>query len=73
MRLFPSVHLMVTLFRRSVLTYRVVQQVEPVVQVTDKRQGVGHVVSLRAEEQQHGQRHVLTATLIAPHFSSDYH
>lgn len=41
------------------MTHRVVQQVKPVVEVVDEREGVWDVVSLRAEENQHSQRDVL--------------
>ena len=44
------------------VTHRVVQQVEPVVEVVDEGEGVRDVVALGAEEQQHGQREVLRTT-----------
>lgn len=43
-------------------TYRIVQQMEPVVEVVDQRECIWNVVSLWAEEQQHSQRELLGTT-----------
>lgn len=43
-------------------TYRLVHQVQPVVEIVEEAEGIWDVVSLRAEDQQHRQRDVLCTT-----------
>lgn len=60
---FPSNYLwdkLLLVSKHHFITHRVVQQVEPVVEAVNEREGVGYVVALRAEEQQHSQRDVFS-------------
>lgn len=43
-------------------THRIVHQMKPVVEVVDKREGVGDIVTLWAEEEQHSQLQVFCTT-----------
>lgn len=64
---FPSNYLWDKLLLASkhhVVTHRIVQQVEPVVEAVNEREGVRYVVALGAEEQQHSQRDVFSTTRI---------
>lgn len=45
------------------VTYIIVQQMEPVVEVVRQSEGIGDVVAFWTEEQQHSQREVLFATV----------
>lgn len=44
-------------------THRIVQQVEPVVEVVDKRECIRDVVTLRTEQEQHSQREIFFTTV----------
>lgn len=47
---------------QQLVTHRIVQQVEPVIEAVNQSEGVWNVVTLRAEEQQHSQREVFSTT-----------
>lgn len=62
---FPTNYLwdkLLLVSKHHLVTHRIVQQVEPVVEAVDEREGVRYVVALRAEEQQHSQREVFSTT-----------
>lgn len=49
-------------FKPKLVTHRIVQQMEPIVEAVNEREGVRYVVAFRAEEQQHSQREVFSTT-----------